>query len=126
MAHEILDLIDRQRVAHAGIHRAALVLHHRAAAVDADQLALHVEERAAAAAGIDRRVDLDAVVVLDDEAGRVLVAMHAADHAEGDARHEVGGQPLRVAHGDGPVPFVNEIAVAQRGDRELLAFLLRQ
>ena len=76
MAHEVLDLVDRDRVADPRIDPAALV--ERAATVDADHLAFHVEERPAGVAGIDRGVDLNAIGVFQEDAGRRLIAVHAA------------------------------------------------
>ena len=97
MAHEVLDLVDRDGVADAGVDAAAFV--ERAAAVDADQLALHVEQRAAGVARVDRRVDLDAIGVFEKAVPTgILIAMDAADQAEGHGRREVGGQQERVAH----------------------------
>src|SRR5262249_5083881 len=97
VAHEVLDLVDRNGVADTGVDAPVLV--ERAAAVDADQFALHVEERPPGIAGVDRRVDLDAVRVFQQGAGRVLITVHAADEAERNRRTEVSGQEERIAHG---------------------------
>src|SRR5207253_5746803 len=48
MAHEVLDLVDRDGIAHAGVDAAALL--QGDAAVDADQFAVHVEKGTAAVA----------------------------------------------------------------------------
>src|SRR5262249_1448038 len=98
----------------------------RAAAVNADQLAVHVEQRAPGVAGVDGGVDLQAVGVLQQGPLRVLVAVHAADQAEGDRGCEVGGQQEGVAHGQGPVALAALVAVAQGGEGELLAVGLGQ
>ena len=81
MAEEVLDLVDRDGIADADVHAAALF--ERAAAVDADQPALGIEQRAAGVAGIDRGVGLQAVGVFQQRAGRILIAMHAGDDAVG-------------------------------------------
>ena len=57
MAHEILDLIDRDRVTDSRVNAAAFL--ERDAAVDADQFAFHIEERPAAVAGVDGGIGLD-------------------------------------------------------------------
>ena len=124
LRQEVLDLIDRDGVADAGVDPAALL--ERAAAVDADQFALHVEQRAAGVAGVDRRVDLDAVGVFQQRAGRILIAMHAADQAERHGGREVGGQQERIAHRQRPIAGLHLVAVAQLGVGELVARLLGQ
>ena len=113
MAQEPLDLVDRNRVADADVHAAALF--ERAAAVDADQPAVGVEQRPAGVAGIDRRVGLQAVGVFEQRAGRVLVAMHAGDDAVGDRRLEIVGQQKRIADDVGPIADPHGVAVAELG-----------
>ena len=78
-AEEILDLVDRDGVADADAHAAAFL--ERAAAVDADQASLGVEQRAARVARVDRGVGLQAVGVFQQRAGGELVAMHAGNDA---------------------------------------------
>ncbi len=119
MAEEVLDLVDRDRVADAGIDAAALI--ERTAAVDADQFALHVKERPAGIARVDRGVDLDAIGVFEQRPCRILVAMHAGNQAEGDGGREVGREQERIAHGQRPVALLDLVAVAQRGEGKLLA-----
>ena len=118
-AEEVLDLVDRDGVARADVHPAALL--ERAAAVDADQAALGVEQRAAGVAGVDRGVGLDAVGVFQQRAGRKLVAMHAGDDAVGDRGLQIGGQQERVAHGEDPIARADLVAVAQFGAGEIVA-----
>ncbi len=89
VAHEVLDLVDGDGIADAGVDPAALL--QRDTTVDTDQFAVHVEQRAARVTGVDRGVDLDAVGILQQRAGRVLVTVNAADQAEGDGRREVRG-----------------------------------
>ncbi len=124
LTQEVLDLVDRDGVADSRVDPAALL--ERAPAIDADQLAGHVEQRAARVARVDRGVDLDAVGVLQQGAGRVLVAMHSADQAEGHGRSEVGGQHERVAQGQRPVARLDLVAVSHPGVGELVARLLGQ
>ena len=112
-AEEVLDLVDRDGVADADVHPAALL--ERAAAVDADQPALGVEQRAAGVARVDRGVGLQAVGVFQQRAGRVLVAVDAGDDPVGHGGLEVGGQQEGVAHGEDPVADADLVAVAQLG-----------
>jgi hypothetical protein len=125
VAEEVLDLVDRDGVADTAIHPPPLL--ERPAAVDPDQLAGEVEERTAGVAGIDRRVDLDAVGILERPPPlRRLVAVHPADEPEGHGRSEVERQPERVAHGQRPVADPHPVAVPERNERELVPLLLRQ
>ena len=112
-AEEILDLVDGNGIAHVDAHAAPLV--ERAAAVDAHDLPLAIEQRAAGVAGIDRGVGLQAVGVFQDRAVGELVAMYAGDDAAGDRGLEVGGQQEGVAHGEDPVAGPQAVAVAQFG-----------
>ena len=57
---------------------------------------------------------------------RRLVAVDAADQAEGHGRREVGGQQERVAHRQRPVAGAGLVAVAERHERERRALLLGQ
>ena len=118
-AEEVLDLVDRDGVADADVHPAAFL--ERAAAVDADQPALGVEQRAARVARIDRGVGLEAVGVFQQRAGRKLVAMHAGDDPVGDGRLQVGGQQEGIAHGEDPIARADLVAVAQFGAGEIVA-----
>ena len=56
----------------------------------------------------------------------VRVPADAADQAERDRRREVGREELGVAHDQRPVAGLERAAVAQLGERELLARLLRE
>ena len=122
MPQKVLDLVDGDGVADAGVDAAAFL--ERAAAVDADQFAVHVEKRAAAVARVDRRINLNAVGVFEERAGRVLIAVDAAYHAISHGRREVGGQQERIAQGQRPVAGSHRVAVAHFGEGELLAFLV--
>ena len=124
VAHEVLDLIDGDRVADARIDATALL--KGAAAVDANDLAVHVEERPAAVAGIDRGIDLDAIRVFEQDAGGVLIPVDAADQAVGHGGREVGRQEKRVTHGERPVAGFHLVAVAHWREREFLVWLLWQ
>src|SRR5439155_1654556 len=76
---------------------------------------------------VDRRLDLDAVRVLEEPLPlRRLVAVDAADDAVGDRRGEVHRQRERVAHRQGPVADPRLVAVPEFDERERLALLLRQ
>ena len=101
ITQEVADLIDRDRVAGARVHSAAL--RNRDAAVNADQFAGPVEERSAGIARIDRRVDLQAVGVFQNRIGRVLVAVDAAHDAEGRRRLKIRGEQKRVSEHIDPV-----------------------
>ena len=118
MAHKVLDLVNGYGITDPRIDPATLV--ERTPAVDADQFALHVEERPAAIAGIDRCIDLDAIGVFQKRPFRVLVTMHAADQTERDGGSEVGRQHERIAHGQGPIALLDPVAVAQRREGEFL------
>ena len=118
-AEEVLDLVDRDGVGDADVHPAALL--ERAAAVDAHQASLGVEQRAARVARVDRGVGLDAVGVFQQRAGRGLVAVHAGDDPVGDGGLEVGGQQEGVAHGEDPVAHAEPVAVGQLGGGEIVA-----
>ena len=119
MAEEILDLIDRDGIADADVDPAPFF--ERAAAVDADQPALVVEQRTAGVAGIDRRVGLQAIGIFQQRAGRILIAMHARDHAVGDARLEIGGQQERIADRKAAVAGPHPIAVGHFGSGKIVA-----
>ena len=119
VAEELLDLIDRDGIAHADVDSSSLL--ERAATVDADQLALGVEQRAARVAGIDGRIGLDAVGVFQQRAGRRLVAMHARDDPVGNGRLKIGGQQEGIADGETPVADAHRVAVAQFRRREIIA-----
>ena len=118
-AEEILDLVDGNGIAHVDAHAAPLV--ERAAAVDAHDLPLAVEQRAAGVARIDRGVGLQAVGIFQERAVGELVAMDAGDDAAGDRGLEVGGQQERVAHGEDPVAGAQAVAVAQFGMGKVVA-----
>ena len=118
LAEEVLDLVDRDGVADADVDAAALF--ERAAAVDADQLAVGVEQRPAGVAGVDRGVGLQAVGVFEQRAGRILIAMHAGDDAVGDRRLEVVGQQERIADDVDPIADAARVAVAQLGGGKLV------
>ncbi len=102
------DHVHRDREADAR----ELPLAHRVAAagcdrgVHADHAAAHVGERAAGVAGIDRRIDLDEVLVVD-----VLEAGDAAEARHDPLRHreaEVEG----AAEGEDHVALLERVAVA--------------
>ena len=81
--------------------------------VDADQLALHVDERAAGVAGVDGRIGLDEELVVADAhpgAGecRDDAAGHRLAHAEG------------IADGEHEVTHLERIGIAQRQGGKLL------
>ena len=118
-AEEILDLVDRDGVADADVHAAALF--EAAAAVDADQFAVGVEQRAAGVAGVDRGVGLDAVGVFQQRAGRLLVAVRAGDDAVGHGRLKIGGQQERIADGEAPVADLHLVAVGHLGGGKVVA-----
>ncbi len=119
VAEEILDLVDRDGIAHADVDAPALL--ERAAAVDADQPPLGVEQRPAGIARIDRRVGLQAVGVFQQRAGRGLVAMHARDHAVAHRGLEIRGQQKRIADGKAPIAGLNFVAVGHFGVRKIVA-----
>src|SRR5262245_17819419 len=100
-AEEVFDLVDRNGVADADIDAAALF--EAAAAIDADQVAVGIEERTAGIAGIDGGVSLNAVGVFEQRAGRRLIAMRAGDDAKGDRRLQIRGQETRIADGEAPI-----------------------
>src|SRR5207249_8277284 len=66
-AEKVFDLVDRDGVTDTDVDAAALF--EAAAAVDADQIAVGVEERPAGIAWVDRRVGLNAVGVFQERAG---------------------------------------------------------
>ncbi len=74
-----------------------------------------VEQRAARVAGVDRGVGLQAVGVFEQRAGRILVAVHAGDDAEGDRGLEVVGQQERIADDIDPIADAAGVAVAELG-----------
>src|SRR5207302_10796821 len=78
-AEEILDLIDRNRIAHADVDAAALL--EAATAIDADQIARRVKQRAARVAGVDRGVGLEAVGIFQQRPRARLVAVYAGNDA---------------------------------------------
>src|SRR5262249_5002599 len=124
LAHEVLDLVYGDRVAHADIDPAPLV--KGASPVDADEFARHVKERSAAVAGIDGCIYLDAVRVLEQGARWVLITMNAADQPVSYGRLKIGGQEERITDDQGPVTLLHLVTVTERGRREYLAGRLRQ
>ena len=112
-AEEPLDLTDRDGIAHAHIHPAPFL--ERAAAVDADQAALGVEQRAARIARIDGSVGLDAVGVFQEGPGRRLVAVDPGNDAIGHRRLQIGSQQEGVAHDKDPVAQSHGVGVAHFG-----------
>ena len=81
--------------------------------VDADDLAARVEQRAAAVAGVDRRVGLDEVgehAALDRDA--------PADRRDDAARHRVGERAERAADGDRLLADLDGRRVADRCGRQ--------
>src|SRR5690606_33336188 len=69
---------------------------------------------------VDGRVDLNAVGVFEDGAGRVLIAMHAAHNPVRHCGGEVGRQKKRVPNHINPVPHADVIAVANLCDRKII------
>ena len=84
--------------------------------IDADHLALEVDERAAGVAGIDRGVGLDEVLVGGD------AHVGAPGGADDPHRHRLV-QPEGVADGDGPLADPEGVRIAQAGHAELVVGL---
>ena len=77
-----------------------------------DDLALLVEKRAAGVAGVERRVELDAVGILEERAGRVLVAVDAAHDPVRNGGREIGGEQEGVPDHINPFADGKGVAVA--------------
>ncbi len=119
VTQKIADLIDRDRVAGARVHSAAL--RNRDAAVNTDQFAGPVEERSAGIPRIDGRVDLQAVGVFQNRISRVLITVDAAHDAVSRRRLKIGGEQKGVSEHIDPVAGADGIAVAPRGSRKIVA-----
>ena len=119
VAHEVLDLIDADGIPHA--HVDASPFFERAATVDADQVAVGIEQRTTGVAGIDRGVGLDAIGVFQQRAGRILVTMDAGHDAVGHGRLKVGCQKKRVANREAPIAHAHFVAVGKRRRGEIVA-----
>ena len=109
--------VDRDGEAEADRAAAARGVDRR---VDADHLARRADERAARVAGIDRGVRLDHVEVgRRTLSARHEVAADAADHARRHARLGVAEhESVRVADGDRPLADEQVVAVAERRHRQ--------
>src|SRR5207249_3719892 len=92
-------------------------------AVDADELALEIPERAAGVAVVDGRVVLDGAPVREVAAEHAVLAR---DDAEGDDRDAVHRETERVAGRDAPLSLVEVHArlAADGNTFELVALLL--
>ena len=101
-----LDEVDRNTEGHAAV--AATV--RGDGGVDADDFAVHVDERPAAGAGIDGRVGLQEILDPDGAPEADLAALAGADDA---VRHGLV-QAKRAAHRQDPLTHANALAVSQR------------
>ena len=81
--------------------------------VDADYVAVRVDERAAGVSGIERGVGLDDVVHQSPR----LRAQRAAERAD-DARGYRVGEPVRIADRDDELARTQRGRIAKRGVRE--------
>ena len=116
---EVAHLVARDREADADVHAAAIA--ERDAAVDADDLTRLVEQRAAGVAGIDRRIDLDAVGIDEHPVALAfLVAMRARHDAERDRRREVRREQEGIAHCEHGLADEQRVRVAERSPRPAL------
>ncbi len=102
---ERLDLVDRDRVRHAGVVAGAEP--HRDPPVDPEQPPLEVEQRAARVARVDRGVALERVAVA------ALEAVHRADHPHRHVRRAVLREAERVAERDHGLPGPRGVRVAE-------------
>ena len=118
-SEKVPQLIGRDGIAHAHIDAAALF--ERSPAVDTDDPALGIEQAAAGIPRIDRRIDLQAVGILEDRAGGKLVASHPRYDAGADRGLEVGRQQERVAGGEAEVAHLDVVAVGQFGRGKVVA-----
>ena len=82
--------------------------------VDADHLAVGVDQGAAGVAGVDGGVGLDQVEAFVAEAQAVDVAVQAADDAQGDRAL----QAVRAAQGDRPVAHLQGLGIPEGGRRD--------
>ena len=78
--------------------------------VDADDVAVHIDERSAAGTGIDGGVRLEEFLDADGVAQRDLAAVAGADDAVGDRLV----QAKRAADGEHPAADFGGVAVAER------------
>src|SRR5262245_16870857 len=117
-ADEALDLVDRNCVADANVHAPALF--ERAAAVNADQFAIGIEEWAAGVTRVNGSVRLKAVGIFEQSARWELIAVDAGEDAVGDGRFEVFGEQKRIADNVHPLADAAGIAVSDFGDWEIV------
>ena len=118
-AEELAELVRRDRVADTDVHPAPLL--ERGPPVDPDHPPLRVEQAAPRIAGIDGRIDLETVGVLEDRAGRELVAPCPGDDPGADRRAEVGGEEEGIARREAEVSHLDQIAVGELGKGEIVA-----
>ena len=93
VGQEVFDLLNRDREANPNVDTATLCKSRTA--VDADDFASHVHQRATGVARIDRTIDLDAVPIHHAAA---LVAFNAADDPHRDGGLVVFRKHKRVPH----------------------------
>ena len=121
MAEEVLDLVNRDRVAHTNIHPPTFL--QRNAAINTNQLAPHIEQRPARIPGIDRGINLNAIGIFEDSTSRRrLVAVCPADQAEGHRRREIECHREGIAHRQRRITHLDLIAITERHERKWLAF----
>ena len=118
-AEEVADLVGGDRVASPHVHAAPLL--ERCPAIDPDQPPVGVEQPATGVTRIDGRIDLQAVGILQDRAGGILVAVHPGDDARADRRPQIGGQKKRIAGGEAEVAHLNIVAVGELGAGKIIA-----
>ena len=118
-AEKVSQLVGRDGVAHPHVDAATLL--ERCPPVDADDPALRVEQAAAGVARIDRGVDLQAVGIFEDRAGRKLVAPRARHDAGADRRLKIRGEQKRIAGGEAEITHLDLIAIGKRGEWKVVA-----
>ena len=118
-AEEVSQLIGRDRVADPDIDPAPLL--ERRPAVHADQPSAGVEQSTARIARVDSRIDLQAVGVLEERAGRKLIAMHAGHDSRADRRPQVGGEQKGIAGREAEITHFDEVAVGQFRTRKVVS-----
>src|SRR5690606_13191867 len=119
VTEKMLDLVDRDRIPDTDIDAPALL--ERAPPIDADELAVGVEQRAARVTWIDGGIGLDAVGVFEQRAGRILITVNARDDAVGKRRLEIGRQQERITDREAPIPDADRVAIGHFRGGKIIA-----
>ncbi len=119
ITEKVLRLPNRNRIPDPDVHPTPLL--EGRPADDPQQVAVHIEQRTTRIPGVDRRVGLQAIAVLQQRPRRILVPADPAQNPKAHARLQIRRQQKRVPDRHAPIPRLGTAAVGKAGHGKVVA-----